>query len=352
MMVGRVGEWGPARIVMTETVFAGIAAAVTYAMHRAYVRLGVGTTASPARTAAVVLAASYVGALAWTLGYWGYQAHLEPSVLQALTGTPGRVGPPGPALDGAVFHTALLLGWSALTLGLRYYAALGRERERALRAEAAADRAQLRALRYQVNPHFLFNALNGVSTLVAEGRAREATVMLARVSDFLRLTLDGDTAPEVPLAHEVEFTRRYLDIERARFGNRLRVRFEVDDDALSAEVPALVLQPLVENAVKHAVSPREEGASVAIGASRDGGSLVLTVSDDGPGLGSGPSAEGLGVGLANVRDRLRQLYGDAGRLDLSAPDGGGLRVRLRLPFRPSAVAALPATPVAAAPALP
>ncbi len=239
-----------------------------------------------------------------------------------------------------MFHTAIVLGWSALYLGLQYYAELQGERERALRAEAQAHQAHLQALRYQLNPHFLFNALNGVSTLVAEGHARQATAMLARLSDFLRLTLDQDTAPEIPLADEVDFTRRYLEIEHVRFGKRLRTQFDIDDDVLSAAVPALLLQPLVENAVKHAVTPSERGALLVVGARRDGGDLVLDVRDDGPGLGGARHETGLGIGLANVRDRLRELYGDAGRLDLDEPDGGGLRVRLTLPFR-----SLPAPPV-------
>ena len=332
MMVGRAGEWPLARIVVTETVFAGLAAAVTLGLRTLYLRLRL-SAAGPARIAVVVLVASYAGAVAWTLGYRLYREVVEPTLLAALLGGPPQVRTGGPVLDGAVFHWSILLGWSALYLGLQYYAALQGERERALRAEADAHRAHLQALRYQLNPHFLFNALNGVSTLVAEGHAREATTMLARISDFLRLTLDEETASEVPLAEEVEFVRRYLEIERARFGDRLRTRFDVDDEVLSAEVPALVLQPLVENAVKHAVAPREEGARVEVVARRDGDDLVLDVADDGPGLGSGDGTGGLGVGLANVRDRLRQRYGDAGRLDLSRPEGGGLRVRLRLPLQ-------------------
>lgn len=350
MMVGRAGEWGIVRIVVTEVVFAGLAAIVTLAIRAAYVRLRLSAS-GPGRIAVVALVASYVGAVVWTLGYRLFLQIVEPPLLAALSGGAPQFRTGGPILDGTVFHWSILLGWSALYLGLQYYAALQGERERALRAEAGAHRAHLQALRYQLNPHFLFNALNGVSTLVAEGHARQATTMLARISDFLRLTLDEDTATAVALAAEVDFVQRYLDIERARFGDRLRTRFDVDDEVLSAEVPALVLQPLVENAVKHAVAPSEEGARVEIAAWRDGDDLVLDVADDGPGLSTrdGSGADGLGVGLANVRDRLLRCYGDAGRLDLSEPEGGGLRVRLRLPLR--TVPVEPAQPFPAPPIL-
>ena len=204
-----------------------------------------------------------------------------------------------------------------------------------LQAQADAHHARLQALRYQLNPHFLFNALNGVSTLVTEEHTREATDMLAQLSDFLRMTLEADDVAEVPLADEVDYVRRYLDIEQARFGDRLRVRFDVAPGVLAARVPALVLQPLVENAVKYAVAPREAGGSIEIGADASASDLVLSVEDDGPGVG-GDGAGGFGVGLANVRARLREQYGDAGRLDLDEAPGGGLRAVVRLPLHVSA----------------
>ena len=338
MMVGRTGEWDLPRTLVTEPAFAAFAAAVSAVLRAVYVRLGMGTD-RPVRTVAVAFIASYVGGLVWTVIHHLYLRGLAPEVLSVVYGEP--VGPlqRGAFLDGTVFQSVILLAWSAIYVGARSYAELRGEQERALRAEARAHQARLQALRYQLNPHFLFNALNGVSTLVTEGRAREATAMLARLSEFLRLTLENDGAPEVPLADEVDFVRRYLEVEKARFGDRLRTRFDVTGDVLSAAVPALVLQPLVENAVKHAVAPQEGGALVAVRARREGGDLVVEVRDDGPGLGDGggvdrASTEGLGVGLTNVHDRIRELYGDAGRLDLDEAEGGGLVVRLRVPFRP------------------
>lgn len=332
MMVGRAGEWSFVRIVTTEVVYAGLAAAVSAAMRVLYVRLRLAT-ASPRRIGAVAVLASYAGSVVWTATYHAYENGPGPALVSWIEGVEFS-GYSGPILDGAVYHTAVLLGWSALYLGLQYYAALQRERERALRAEADAHQAHLQALRYQLNPHFLFNALNGVSTLVAEGQARQATAMLARVSDFLRLTLDQDVAPEAPLIAEMDYTRRYLEIERVRFGDRLRTEFEIEDDALSAAIPALLLQPIVENAIKHAVAPRESGATLTLSARREGDRLRVDVCDDGPGLsasGDGAPA-GLGIGLANVRDRLREMYGEAGTLSLHEASGGGLCVQIQLPF--------------------
>jgi sensor histidine kinase YesM len=175
--------------------------------------------------------------------------------------------------------------------------------------------------------------------------------MIARLSDFLRLTLDRPDADEVPLADEIEYARRYLEIEQVRFGDRLSVEIDVAADSWSARVPALVLQPLVENAIRHAISTREEGGRVRIGARRvdgaDGARLHLSVSDDGPGIAIGaphgtpagnaldvaPAANGSGgIGLANTRERLRQHFGPSQRLDLRSVEGGGLSVLLDLPF--------------------
>ena len=333
MMIGRAGEMPIVRIVVVEIGFATLAAVVSAAMRPVYVRFGLGA-AGPVPTIAVALGVSYVAAVVWTLGYYGYMHSVAPTILSAVYDEPVPPLFQGAVLDGTVFHWAILLGWTALYVGARYYLALQDERVRALTAEAHAHRARLQALRYQLNPHVLFNALNGVSTLVTEGRTREATDMLAQLGDFLRLTLERDDAAEVPLAAEVDFVRRYLDIEQVRFGERLRVRIDVAPDVWDVPVPALVLQPLVENAVKYAVAPREEGGKVSVEARSDDGVLVLAVCDDGPGLMAGDGTEGgLGVGLANVRSRLRELYDDAGQMELGTSEAGGLRVALRLPIR-------------------
>ena len=236
--------------------------------------------------------------------------------------------------NGAVYNAFTMLAWSVLYIGIRYYAALQEERERSLRAEAAAHHAQLEALRYQINPHFLFNALNAVSTLVTERRNDEAARMLSRVSDFLRLTLTAPVREEVALADEIDYVRQYLEIERVRFGDRLRTEIDVMPDAWEAAVPAFVLQPLIENAVRHAIAPREAGGAITLEAHRSGEMLHVSIVDDGPGVRDEPQGTGTGrIGLTNTRDRLRQLYGDGGRLQLVSVPGGGTRATIEIPFR-------------------
>ena len=199
--------------------------------------------------------------------------------------------------------------------------------------EAELARAQLDALRLQLDPHVLFNALNAVSGLVRTDRPDEAVRMIARVSDLLRFTLDRSSAPETPLAEELEHVALYLDVERVRFGDRLRVTLDVDPAVRGALVPPLVVQPLVENAVRHGLAPRPQGGSVWITARRDSGRLTVTVEDDGVGIADdSPYASPLGIGVRNARERLRRLYGSAGTLALGTRPGGGTRAVLTVPL--------------------
>jgi len=277
----------------------------------------------------VAVVASYVASVVWTAAdnVFDYPVTLTLGVRE-----PAPRGPIRP-FYGAVYNAFTMLAWSVLYIGIRYYAALQAERERSLKAEAAAHQAQLEALRYQINPHFLFNALNAVSTLVTERRNDEASRMLARVSDFLRLTLTAPVRDEVALADEVDYVRQYLEIERVRFGERLRTEFDLAPDTWEAAVPAFVLQPLIENAVRHAIAPREAGGAITLEAHRSGEMLHVSIVDDGPGVRDEPQGNGTGrIGLTNTRDRLRQLYGDRGRLQLVSVPGGGTRATVEIPF--------------------
>jgi sensor histidine kinase YesM len=221
-----------------------------------------------------------------------------------------------------------------------------REREvQASRLAALLARAELDALKMQLHPHFLFNTLQTVSALMHKD-VELADEMLARLADLLRATLDTAQAQEVPLRQELDFIETYLEIEQARLGARLRIRFEIEPEARDALVPNLILQPLVENAVRHGIAPRSEGGRIMVRARRVASGLELEVEDDGPGLSAtlpGRSREGLG--LANTRARLAALYGPGHRLELGAGEHGGLRAQVRLPFRepadetPGAVAA-------------
>jgi signal transduction histidine kinase len=233
---------------------------------------------------------------------------------------------------GALSSTYLLLCWSGLYFGIRYYETLQKQREEALEASALAQEAQVKMLRYQLNPHFLFNTLNAISTLILDGQGKVANQAIGRLSEFLRHTLDQDPMKKVTLRHELEALDLYLGIEQLRFGDRLRLEFEVDEAALPALVPSLILQPLVENSLKYAVAPREEGGRLRIIAQREDDRLKLAVADDGPGLPVGVElGEGRGVGFRNTRERLAALYGEHQKLAVRFARPG-LRLEITLPF--------------------
>jgi signal transduction histidine kinase len=229
----------------------------------------------------------------------------------------------------------LLMTYAAIA-GLSYALGYNREaQQRQLREanlEARLVEARLRTLEAELHPHFLFNTLHAISSLV-HSDPNAADRMISRLSDLLRLTFDRTGAPRVTLQEELEFLQKYLEIEQTRFQDRLSVRFEIDPDTLDAEVPRLILQPLVENAIKHGVSPRAGQGLVQISSQRRGDALWLEVRDNGVGLTAGARARlDSGVGLSNTRDRLECLYGDACRLEFS--DGiDGLAVEVELPFQ-------------------
>jgi two-component system sensor histidine kinase AlgZ len=247
-------------------------------------------------------------------------------------GLPFEVGKWSALFNGALYHTFVMLAWSALYFGIKHYRDLQGQTARALKAESLAHQAQLRALRYQLNPHFLFNSLNAVSTLVAQNENAAANRMIARLSEFLRLTLESSNAQEVPLAAELDFVKRYLEIEQVRLGDRLDVKLDVSPDALAIPVPNLILQPLVENAIRHSIAPRESGGRLEIEARRADGMLRLEVRDDGLNLACDLSTLRQGVGLSNTRARLIQLYGPSHLFDMRLTAAGGLAVVIGLPL--------------------
>ena len=204
----------------------------------------------------------------------------------------------------------------------------------AARLQLSLAEARIHALRMELNPHFLFNALNAVAGLVRRREHDGAVDMLARLSDLLRTTLDREMPAEVPLSEELVFLGRFVDIEQVRFGDRLRVTWDVDPDVRTALVPPLLLQPLVENAVRHGISRRPGPAALRISARRVGLHLELTVRDSGDGLAHHDSAVGHeGIGLSNTRERLVALYGEgAATLDVADAPGGGVRARIMVPF--------------------
>jgi two-component system LytT family sensor kinase len=228
----------------------------------------------------------------------------------------------------------IFLGWSALYFGLKFNRMWQKERRRSIRAESMAHQAQLRMLRYQLNPHFLFNTLNAISTLILEKETNAANQMVSKLSGFLRYSLDKDAMQEVDLVHEINTMKLYLDIEQVRFDDRLKVKINVNDDVKDALVPSLLLQPLVENAIKHAIANRFDGGSITINASKFTGDLLIEVSDNGPGLVLSPGEEPVfsGVGLKNTKERLKELYGANYSLKFLPVLPHGLNVSIRIPF--------------------
>ena len=245
---------------------------------------------------------------------------------------------------GVFYLDATLLGaWSALYYAINFFLQVEEANDALLRMENEATAAQLAMLRYQLNPHFLFNTLNSISTLVLLKQTEPANAMLSRLSSFLRYTLVNEPTGRVTVAQEVETLHLYLGIERMRFEERLRTSFRIDPASEAALLPSLLLQPLVENAIKYAVSPQESGAEITISTQVIGPNLQITVSDTGPGLQvsgadhrlSGLSFDGgeqvsTGVGLGNIRDRLAQAYGPSHRFDIFEPPEGGFGVCIEI----------------------
>jgi len=239
-------------------------------------------------------------------------------------------------LGAILFTVSLLVAWSALYYSINFFILLEEQSDRLLRLESQASNAQLAMLRYQLNPHFLFNTLNSISTLVLLKQTDRANAMLSRLSSFLRYTLVNESIGTVSLAQEIETLKLYLEIEKMRFEDRLRPHFHIDPRATRAQLPSLLLQPLIENAIKYAVTPQEEGADISVEARLQLDRVLINVSDTGPGTDAQYTAraeQSTGVGLANIRDRLAQAYGDNHRFETQSDMTGGFRVFIDIPYQ-------------------
>ena len=253
---------------------------------------------------------------------WSYATFLKPDSR-----------PVGVEYLGAILlNFSLLAAWAALYYGINYFLLLENEIRQREMLEGQASTAQLAMLRYQLNPHFLFNTLNSISTLVLLKQTERANAMLARLSSFLRYTLVNEPTAKVTLAQEVETLKLYLEIEKMRFEDRLRPHFRIESETIGARLPSLLLQPLIENAIKYAVTPSESGADIWITAAREGQAVRLEVADNGDGTGGELAASpSTGVGLANIRDRLAQAYGASHRFETKKNERGGFSVILEIP---------------------
>jgi two-component system LytT family sensor kinase len=269
--------------------------------------------------AAVVLASGIFS----VIETWSYATFLNPNAR-----------PVGVEYFGAILlNFSLLAAWTALYYGINYFLLLEDQIRLRERLESQASTAQLAMLRYQLNPHFLFNTLNSISTLVLLKQTERANAMLARLSSFLRYTLANEPTAKVTLAQEVETLKLYLEIEKMRFEDRLRPHFRIEPDTIGARLPSLLLQPLIENAIKYAVTPAENGADIWITATREGQAVRIEVADNGDGTGAEIAASpSTGVGLANIKDRLSQAYGAAHRFETRQNERGGFSVIVEIPF--------------------
>jgi len=330
-------------ILATQPAYVLIGFLLSLLLGFVYDRLGVGP-ASFGRALGITLVASYVAGLLWIIAYYYYR-HFGAGIVHSLI-----VGHPAPLpvrdgwiLDGALLNGALpLIGWSLVRLGFQYNTALREQREQALRAVAAARDAQLRMLAYQLNPHFLFNTLNSIRALINEDRHR-AREMVTALSGYLRYALVERPLHTALLEEEVESVRGYLAIEKVRFEERLDVQMEIEPAALRCEVPAFLLNPLVENAVKHGAPPAFNAPLVVrvkawlVEPDR----LRLMVENTGlwkglrktaPATGEGDEGEPGGVGLANVRARLRAMHPGDHRVGMDH-GCGRVRFHVELPAR-------------------
>ncbi len=281
-------------------------------------------TMRPVWTLVLSLAAVALAATAFSvIETWSYATFLKP------TSRPAGVE----YLGAILLNFSLLAAWAALYYGINYFLLLEEQIDQRERLESQASTAQLAMLRYQLNPHFLFNTLNSISTLVLLKQTERANAMLARLSSFLRYTLVNEPTAKVTLAQEVETLKLYLEIEKMRFEDRMRPHFKIESETIGARLPSLLLQPLIENAIKYAVTPNENGADIWLTARREGAAVRIEVADNGGGENEGLVASpSTGVGLANIRDRLSQAYGAGHRFETRKNERGGFSVIVEIPY--------------------
>lgn len=318
----------PAMFIIHTLLLTATGYSLTLLMGSLFRRL---ITMRPLYTVVFTIAAVILASAAFSIiETWSHSTFVNPAAR-----------PVGVAYMGAILlNFALLAAWSALYYGINYYLLLEEEIDQREKLENQASSAQLAMLRYQLNPHFLFNTLNSISTLVLLKQTERANAMLARLSSFLRYTLVNEPAAQVTLAQEVETLKLYLEIEKMRFEDRLRPHFRIDPATIGARLPSLLLQPLIENAIKYAVTPSESGADIWINATREANGIRIEVADNGRSGGEALVAtQSTGVGLANTRDRLAQAYGPAHSFRSGKNEHGGFSVTVEIPFESSPPAA-------------
>jgi two-component system LytT family sensor kinase len=260
------------------------------------------------------------------------EGFIQLRLVESVTNHSFMVGFPVLLVTG--FHENIITYWAILGIqsGFRYYRGFQERELHASELKAQLVKAQLNALKMQLQPHFLFNTLNAIMVLVRQQRGRQAEEMLARLSDLLRCVLEDVDAQQIPLRRELEYLRLYLSIEQVRFQDRLEIEISADDTALDAAVPHMALQPIVENAVRHGIGQVAAAGTIRISANRTAQNLIIRVADDGPGLGTADLAKCHGIGLANTRARLHQLYGEEASLKVENGERGVVAT-MTMPYR-------------------
>lgn len=281
----------------------------------------------PIKIALVVVFSSYFTGVLWqivkNINYWEIYKHgYEPEFWYMYT-------------QSTLGSFYIILSWSGLYFGSKYYQMLQIEKQNVLKANAVAHQAQLKMLRYQLNPHFLFNTLNAISTLILIEENKMANTMVTKLSEFLRYSLDKDPMKKVTLESEIQALQLYLAIEKVRFEDRLHLDFKISEHCQQALVPSMILQPLAENAIKHAIAVQEQGGSITITVNRFADDLLIEIADNGPGADiiNGNLHRESGVGLVNTRERLHTLYNGKFSLIVAHNQPSGVKVSLRLPFQ-------------------
>ncbi|MBL4940707.1 MAG: histidine kinase [Colwellia sp.] len=280
----------------------------------------------PIKMALIVVFASYFTGVLWqvvkNINYWEIYKHgYQPDFWLMYT-------------QSSVWSFYIILSWSVLYFGTKYYQMLQVEKQNVLKANAVAHQAQLKMLRYQLNPHFLFNTLNAISTLILLKDNATANGMVTKLSEFLRYSLDKDPMKKVTLSSELQALELYLAIEKVRFEERLQVHFNINENCQKSLVPSMILQPIAENSIKHAIAKQEQGGSITISVSRFANDLMIEVADDGPGaeIVDGNLHRENGVGLVNTRERLQALYRNNYSLVVANNTPSGVKVSIRMPF--------------------
>jgi LytS/YehU family sensor histidine kinase len=230
-----------------------------------------------------------------------------------------------------LFSLATMFVWTSIFFIMLYNAKLQREHEQLLRAETAAKDAQLQMLRYQLNPHFMFNTMNVISTLIFKQDNERANEMLDKLCEFFRYSLDQTDKTTTTLDKELELLELYISIEKVRFGNRLEVEIDIDDDALKGRVPYMLLQPIVENSIKHAIEPRKDGGCIVIQVRTNGNRLKLLITDQGKTPGTA-RRQGFGIGMSNTRARLDAMFGGDFQFSINDDQRGGTSVVIDIPL--------------------